>query len=453
MTHIPRRTFLHGAGVAMGLPLLEAMFPKAQAGTDAAKPPVRLGWVYFPNGMVRDYWTPTGTGRDFEFNRSNASLAEVRDDILLVSNLAHDKARPNGDGPGAHSRCGATYLTAVQAKKTGGKDIYLGESIDQVAARHIGHQTRLPSLELGVEPSRKEGRCDSGYSCIYLSNISWRSPTQPSGVEIDPRRAFDRLFGATGSDAEKFRERSAARQSVLDFVAADAKSLERKLGATDRRKMAEYFESVRAVEMQIDRMANLPPIDLPKSGTALRSVLSSYRTTPSDVKPDGYVEHIRLMYDLMVLAYQTDATRIITFMLANAQTNRAYINLGVKSGHHQLTHSVGQEEDIQKIDQFLTEEFARFVAKLKSIPEAGGTLLDNCLITFGSAMGDGRKHDHGQLPCIVAGRAGGNIETGRHISLKEETPMANLFVSTVQHAGVPIQQFGDSTGTLPGLMH
>ncbi|QDU92409.1 DUF1552 domain-containing protein [Lignipirellula cremea] len=451
MPQLPRRTFLRGLGVTLGLPFLNAMLPTCRAEAEVSQPPIRLGWIYFPNGMVRDDWTPTGEGRDFQFNRTNAPLARVRDDVLLISNLAHDKARPNGDGPGAHSRCGATYLTATQAKKTGGKDIYLGESIDQVAARHLGQRTRLPSLELGVEPSRKEGRCDSGYSCIYLSNISWRSPTQPSGVEIDPCRAFDRLFGASGSQGERFRQRSAARQSVLDFVAEDARSLRRRLGPTDRRKMEEYFESVRAVEQQIDRMAELPPIDLPASGVALKGELSGYRSTPSDVKSDGYVEHIRLMYDLMALAYQTDATRIITFMLANAQTNRAYVHLDIKSGHHQLTHSVGQEEELQKIDQFHVEEFARFVAKLKSIEEAGGTLLDNCLLTFGTAMGDGRKHDHSQLPCVVAGRGGGRVETGRHLNMKEETPMANLFVSTARQAGAPIQQFGDSTGRLAGF--
>lgn len=451
MNQLPRRTFLRGLGVAMGLPLLDVMLPVSRAAVTAPQLPVRLGWIYFPNGMVRDFWTPSGTGRDYQFNKSNAALESVRDDILLISNLAHDKARPNGDGPGAHSRCGATYLTAVQAKKTGGKDIYLGESIDQVAARQIGHHTRLPSLELGVEPSRKEGRCDSGYSCIYLSNISWRSPTQPSGIEIDPRRAFDRLFGATGPDAKQFRQRSASRQSVLDFVAEDAKSLQRKLGTTDRRKMEEYFESVRAVETQIDRMASMPPIDLPESGTRLKETLGKYQATPSEVKPDGYVEHIRLMYDLMVLAYQTDATRIATFMLANAQTNRAYVNLGIKSGHHQLTHSTGQEAKIQRIDEFLVGEFTRFVEKLKAIPEGEGTLLDNCLITFSSGMGDGRKHDHGRLPCVVAGRAGGAVNTGRHLALKEETPMANLFVSSVQTAGVKIASFGDSNGDLPQI--
>ena len=438
---LSRRTFLRGVGVSLGLPLLDAMLPttvRAAANT-AGKPPVRLAWVYFPNGMVREFWTPKGTGRTFEFNETNAPLAPVREHVTLISNLAHDKARPNGDGNGAHARDGATFLTGVQAKKTGGKDIRLGVSIDQVVARQIGRATRLPSLELGIEPSRKEGRCDSGYSCIYMSNISWRSPTQPSGIEIHPRRAFDRLFGVADEEGEQFRRRSAGRQSVLDFVADDAKRLAGQLGATDRRKLGEYFESVREVEKQIARAADLPPIDVPTG------------SRPGD-DPQDFVNHIRLMYDLMALAFQTDATRVITFMFANSQTNRAYENLGVKSGHHQLTHSTGQEADIQKIDRFTIEEFARFIAKLKAIREGEGSLIDNCLITLGSAMGDGRKHDHGELPCVVAGHAGGAVPGGRHLQLEQETPMSDLLVAAAQLAGADVAQFGDSRGSLPELL-
>ena len=426
-----RRTFLRGLGATMGLPFLESL----HAATASAKPPLRFGWIFFPNGMVRDFWTPKGEGRDFQFNQTNAALAPVRDHVTLIGNLAHDKARENGDGGGAHARNGATYLTAVQAKKTGGKDIHTGISIDQVIANQLGQHTRLPSLELGTEPSRKEGRCDSGYSCIYMSNISWRSATQPSGIEINPRRAFDRLFGASGSEGERFRARSAARQSVLDFVADDAKRLQRQVSGSDRRKLDEYFESVRAVEKQIDQMASLPPIEVPG-------------TSRPEADPADTVKRIRLMYDLMALAYQTDATRVITFMTANAQTNRVYDHLGITSGHHQLTHSNGQDAEIQKIDRFMTEEFARFVGKLQSIPEGEGTLLDHCLITFGSAMGDGRKHDHGDLPCVVAGHAGGALTGGRYLRMKDETPMANLFVTTAQLAGTKLDRFGDSTGAL-----
>lgn len=438
MKAVSRRSVLRGLGAVMSLPLLDAMLPAGRA-AESVQQPLRLAWVYFPNGMVREFWTPQGEGREFQFNKSNASLADVRDHITLISNLAHDKARPNGDGPGAHAREGATFLTALQAKKTGGKDIHLGVSIDQLIARQIGGQTRLPSVELGTEPSRKEGRCDSGYSCIYMSNISWRSATQPSGIEINPRRAFDRLFGAPGVEGERMRQRAASRQSVLDFVADDAQRLQRELGSTDRRKLDEYFESVRAVERQIGQISRLPSIDIPTD------------RRPDD-EPSDFVAHIRLMYDLMALAFQTDATRVITFMFANSQTNRSYENLGVKSGHHQLTHSTGQEADIQKIDEFTVAEFARFVARLRDIREGNGTLLDNCLVTLGSAMGDGRKHDHDQLPCVVAGHAGGVIQGGQHLRLPTETPMANLFITTAQIAGMKIDKFGDSTGPLTGLL-
>ena len=437
---LSRRTFLRGMGVAVGLPLLEAMLPGGYAAAATTPAPLRLGWVYFPNGMVRDFWTPEGEGRDFKFNKSNAPLAGVREHVTLISHLAHDKARPNGDGNGAHAREGATYLTGAQAKKTGGKDVYLGVSIDQVVAKQIGRDTRLPSLELGTEPARTEGRCDSGYSCIYLSNISWRSPTQPSGVEISPRRAFDRLFGVPGEEGAAFRARAADRRSVLDFVAEDTKRLTVQLGASDRRKLTEYLESVRAIEKQIAQAESAPPVP----------VAADQR--PASEMPADFVTHVRLMYDLMVLAWQTDVTRVITFMFANSQTNRVYENLGVRSGHHQLTHSTGQEKDLQKIDEFTVAEFARFVAKLKSIPEGTGTLLDHCLITLGSGLGDGRIHDHHEIPTVVAGHAGGRVPGGRHIKLGKETPMCNLFVTQAKLAGLKLDKFGDSTGELNQLV-
>jgi hypothetical protein len=410
------------------------------AAAASEKPPLRLGWVYFPNGMVREFWTPEGEGRDFTFNKTNAPLEAVRNHITLVSNLAHDKARPNGDGPGAHAREGATYLTGAQAKKTGGKDVYLGVSIDQVIAKELGRQTRLPSLELGTEPARKEGRCDSGYSCIYISNISWRSPTQPNGVEISPRRAFDRLFGVPGEEGAAFRQRSADRRSVLDFVADDTSRLKGQLGVADRRKLTEYLESVRTIEKQIAQAESMPPLDVPPE------------KRPAGEYPADFLSHIRLMYDLIALAWQMDATRIVTFMFANSQTNRVYDNLGIRSGHHQLTHSTGQETELQKIDAFTIAEFAHFVAKLKSIPEGTGTLLDNCLVTLGSGMGDGRTHDHHEIPTVVAGHAGGVVPGGRLLRLRQETPMCNLFVTQAKLAGLRLDKFGDSSGELNALV-
>ncbi len=445
MKAISRRHFLRGTGVALTLPFLDAMIPSGfgqvarAAAAKANQHPVRLAWLFFPNGVVGEDWLPKGAGKEFRFNKTNQALEAVRDDILMISNLAQDRAgKDGGDAAGAHARGASSFLTAASAKKTNGKDIYIGISADQVAAKMVGSKSRLPSIELGVEEGKQEGRCDNGYSCAYLSNISWRSPTQPSGLEINPRRAFDRLFGIPGQEADEFKKRSATRSSVLDFVAEDAKALTRKVGATDRQKLDEYFTSVRELELTIDRIASLPPVDI---DPALRP--------PAD--PESVVHHMRLMYDVIALAFQTDSTRILTNMLADGQTNRVYEHLGITSGHHQLTHSNGKDAEIQKIDQFMTEEYARFIQKMKSIPEGEGSLLDNCMIMFGSGLGDGRKHIHHELPCVVAGKAGGRIETGRHLVAEEKTPIANLYLSMLQNAGCEVDSFGDSTGPLQGL--
>ena len=429
----------------MTLPFLEAMVPGgfgavARAATARAqRHPVRLAWMFFPNGVVHEDWKLTGSGTDFTFNRTNAALEAVRDEILMISDLANAPAgQDNGDAAGAHARGSSSFITAASAKKTNGKDIYIGISADQVAAKFMGKDSRLASMELGVEEGKQEGRCDNGYSCAYLSNISWRSPTQPSGIEINPRRAFDRLFGVPGQEADAFKARAAQRSSVLDFVADDAKSLSRQVGRTDRQKLDEYFTSVRELEVTIDRIASLPPLDI---DPALRP--------PQD--PESVIHHMRLMYDVIALAFQTDATRIITNMLADGQTNRVYEHLGISSGHHQLTHSNGREEEIQRIDQFMVEEYARFIAKMKSIPEGEGSLLDNCAIMFGSGLGDGRKHNHDKLPVVLAGRGGGTIDPGRHIHFDDKTPVANLYLSMLQTAGCEVDEFGDSTGPLPDL--
>lgn len=446
MKPLSRRHFLRSTGALMALPLLEAMIPTgfgsvARAATAAArKRPVRLGWLFYPNGVVKEGWEICGTGRDFTLNVSNAPLQAVRDDVLFVSNLAQREAATKvEDVAGAHARGTSSFLTAASARKTNGNDIYIGVSADQVAAKHIGTDTRLPSIELGVEEGKQEGRCDNGYSCVYLSNISWRSPTQPCGVEINPRRAFDRLFGVAGPEGDAFRQRAAKRQSVLDFVGTEAKSLLRTVGSTDRRKLDEYFTSVREVELYIDKVANLPPIPVPLS---LRP--------PGD--PENVVHHMRIMYDLMALSFQTDATRVATLMLADGQTNQVYEHLGLTSGHHQLTHSTGLEADIQKIDRFMAEEFARFVAKLKATPDGddGGSLLDNCLIAYGSDVGDGRNHNQMNMPCVVAGHGGGAFQPGRHVFAEKHTPLANVYVSMLQAASCPVKSFGDSTGPFAG---
>lgn len=435
-----RRQFLRGVGVAMSLPLLESL-PVLHA-AETSKPPIRLGWLFFPNGVVKEGWALGGDGRDFTFGKTNACLENVREDVLMISGLAQQKkiegAIEQQKAAGAHALGSARFLTCKTARKTNGKDIYLGVSADQVAAKLIGNATRLPSIELGNEVGKQEGRCDNGYSCTYLSNISWRSPTQPCGVEINPRRAFDRLFGLQGEEAASMKARASRRQSVLDFVADDARSLSRKISGSDNRKLTEYFESVRDLELFIDRTSSMPPL---KISPELRP----------EATPETIVHHMRMMYDIMVLAFQTDATRVITNMLADGQTNRVYENLGLTSGHHQLTHSNGGDAEIQQIDQFMVEEFARFVGKLKSIPEGDGTLLDNCMIMFGSELGDGRKHNHNDLPCVIAGGAGGAVNTGRLLVTSKDTPISNLFLGMIQAAGGNVREFADSEGPLSGL--
>lgn len=310
-----------------------------------------------------------------------------------------------------------------------------------MAASEIGKQTRLPSLELGIEAGRQAGSCDSGYSCAYSSNISWKSPTTPMAKEINPRAVFERLFGNGVDDAKARAERNFYRKSILDFVSDDAARLRARLGQTDRRKLDEYLTSVREIEHRIEQ-----------------SDVETKRQIPDMPVPEGVPsqlsEHIRLMYDLMLVAFQTDTTRIATFMLANEGSNRAYREVDVKDGHHQLSHHRDDEKKVaqlQRIDQFLIEQFAYFLERLKSTPDGDGTLLDHSMITYGCAISDGNRHRHEDLPCLVAGRGAGAVTTGRHMKIETETPMANLFLSQLEAVGVQRERIGDSTGKLPGL--
>ncbi|MCA8987221.1 MAG: DUF1552 domain-containing protein [Planctomycetaceae bacterium] len=437
---VDRRTFLRGAGVVMGLPWLEAMTSSAMAQETVAVP-TRLACIFFPNGAIMPDWTPEGTGKDFQLSKTLSSLAPVREDCLFLSGLTHDKARANGDGGGDHARNSASFLTASQPRKTGGADIFVGTSVDQVAAAQVGKQTHLPSLELGTEAGRSSGVCDSGYSCAYQSNISWKSPSQPMAKEVIPRQAFERLFGMSAQDAKKRQERDFYRSSILDVVMSDAKGLQQQLGKTDREKLDEYFTSVREIEQRIGnsspRKQVLPPeFNLPEG-------------VPADI-----VQHIRLMYDIMAVAFQTDTTRVSTFMLADGGSNRSYSNLEIKGGHHQLSHHRNENDKVQalqKIDQFLVGEFSRFIQKLKSIPEGTGSLLDHSMIVYGSGLSDANRHDHHNLPIVLAGKGSGTLTTGRHLVYEKETPMANLYVSLLNRMGCQLDTFGDSTGSLQDL--
>jgi hypothetical protein len=440
MKPLARRTFLRGTGVAMSLPLLESMLSReAVAAPEKAKIPLRYGFIYMPCGVIVKDFFPTGQGENFELNKSMQPLEKHKGDLFIPTKLAHDKARANGDGAGDHARDSATFLTGCQAKKTGGADIYLGTSIDQVLAAERGSATRLPSLEIGIEPGRQAGACDSGYSCAYQGTISWKSPTQPIPKEIVPKLAFERLFGASADPAQIAKNKY--RKSILDLVADDAKRIQDKVGVEDQRKLDEYFTSVREVEERISKSGQGDP------------ALSPDFNLPAGM-PKDYVEHIRLMYDIMFLAYQTDATRIVSYMLGNSGSNRRFTHLGVKEGYHEISHHRDNQDkvaNLQKIDVFLLEELARFLDKMKSVKEADKTLLDNSVIVYGSSISDANRHRHEELPVILAGKAGGKIKTGRTVECPKDTPMSNLFLSLAGFSGIKLDRFGDSTGKLEGL--
>jgi hypothetical protein len=436
---LPRRTFLKGVGLSMGLPLLEAMRPaRAVLSADAQRAPVRMAFVFFPNGAIMPSWKPLGDGPNYRLSQTLQPLSDCRSKVLVLSGLAQDNGRAKGDGAGDHARCAASYLTGAHPVKTSGADIRVGVSVDQVAAAKIGQDTKLPSLELGIEAGRNAGNCDSGYSCAYSSNISWRTETTPMAKEIHPRLAFERLFaGGEGSEQARAR-RDFYRQSVLDYVAADAGRLRDKLGLTDRRKLDEYLTSVRELERRIERaeqeaQAQRPDLEVP------------------DEIPGDLQQHMRLMSDLIVLAFRTDTTRIATLMLANAGSNRSYRMVGVNEGHHQISHHQNDGEKIaklQKIDQFLVGEFAYLVQQMDAVPEAGGTLLDHCMLMYGSGLSDGNRHAHHDLPIVLAGGGGGTIRTGQHIAMPSETPLNNLFLSMLDRVGADVQKLGDSSGRL-----
>jgi hypothetical protein len=352
----------------------------------------------------------------------------------------HDNANPKGDGDGAHARSASTFLTGTHPKKQG--DLHVGISVDQIAAKRIGPLTQLPSLELGTEPNRSAGQCDSGYSCAYSSNISWKSASTPMAKEINPKLAFSRMFQGRVEDHKEESKRNFYRKSILDAVSGEAARLQRRLGQTDRDKLDEYFTSVREIEVRIAQAQN-----------------HATRRAVPEIKPPAGIpydidEHIRLMFDLMVVAFQTDTTRVASYMVANEGSDRQYRMIGLNEGHHTLSHHKNKSESmdtVQKIDSYLMGRFAAFLEKLDSIREGDGTLLDHSMIVYGCAIGDGNSHSHDSLPVVVAGRGGGTITTGRHIVYPARTPMSNLFLSLLDRMGVQEPRFGDSTGRLEKL--
>ena len=430
-----RRHFLKGLATTLALPSLDAF---AATSAKAATHPTRLAFIYLPNGVNLDLWRPRENGSSYRLGESLRSLEPFRKEISFIRHLDHDKARANGDGPGDHARANASFLTGCQARKTAGADLRVGTSVDQIAARAIGAETRLASLELSTDVSRRSGHCDSGYSCAYQFNLSWIDEQTPAPAERDPRLVFEKLFGS-GNLREDARRR-AYRKSILDFVHEDARRLHQRLGHTDQGKIDQYLTSVRELEQRIER-AEQHRVDIPESAR------------PEGI-PESYQEHIRLQFELMLLAFQTDSTRIASFLLAHDGSNRPFPELGVHSGHHELSHHRGVREHLEqiaRIDRFYAEQFAWFLQRLQQTREGSGTLLDHSMIVFGGGIADGNQHNHDDLPLILAGRGNGSLNPGRIIKAAPGTPMTNLYLSLLDRMQVPAERVGDSTGRLMGI--
>jgi hypothetical protein len=435
---LPRRTFLRGLGAAVSLPLLDAMIPSMTALAQTPANPVRrLGFVYIPMGSDISRWTPPGEGGALaDLSPTLSPLAPVKDRITVVSNLELKNAYP-----GTHATSNAGFLSAAKAKWTESSDYHLGTTVDQIAARQIGQDTQLPSLELSMDLLDTVGQCDNGYACVYQNNLSWSSPTTPLPSEAHPRVVFERLFGEGGSSAER-RAALGRRASLLDWVREDIARLQGRLGAGDRARVSEYLETVREVERRIQRAETqtldnpLPDLDRPVG------------------VPATYAEHARLMFDLQVLALRGDVTRVITFQLARESSNRTYPEIGVPDPHHATSHHGNDPEKvakIAKINQFHVSLFADFLAQLASVPEGNGTLLDHSLYVYGSGMGNPNVHDHVNLPVLVAGGGAGKARGGRHVRFEAPTPLANLHLTLLDSVGVRLDSFADSTGKLDAL--
>ena len=429
-----RRTVLKGAGVAMALPWLESVQGKEKKSNSR---PTRSLFVFMPNGFIMPAWKAKGEGKNYQLSETLQVMKPFRNDFTLYSNLTHAKARANGDGGGDHARSSGTYLTSRQMKKTSGKDIRAGVSVDQLIASKVGVHTDLPSLEVGCERGQLAGNCDSGYSCAYSGNISWKNEKLPMVKEIIPRAVFTRLFGDPKQHLSKreIARRASEESSILDLVHQESKSMMGKLSASDQYKVKEYLESVRAVEKRLQNVEkNFVDIEIPKMPKGV----------PSDFKT-----HLRLMYDLIVLAFQSDKTRVGTMMLGNAGSNRRYDFLGQNEGHHALSHhkNEGKKIDmIKAIDKFHVEQFAYFIRRLKETKDGASNLLHNSMIVLGSGIADGNRHSHHDLPILVAGNAGGKFKTGIHKVAPKETPIANFFLSMMDIMGVNEKNFGDSNG-------
>jgi hypothetical protein len=439
---LSRRTVLKGLGAAISLPFLDAMTPAFAHGARLGAAPVRLAWFYLPNGIDMRHWTPGMEGPLGALPSILAPLEPVKNDLLVLSNLTTHWGRPLQAGAGDHGRALGSYMTGVEVYRTAGADLKLGVSADQIAARAVGHLTRLPSLEVGLEEARQAGNCDSGYSCAYAYNLAWKTETQPLPPISDPRGLFERLFGSDVVEPPAARARRLAmRQSILDDVLDSTHRLQSTLGGTDRRKVDEYLTSVREIEQQVARAA--------KEGVVIDPGIEKPFGVPTE-----FPEYFRLMTDMMIVAFKADITRISTMIVGREGSVRSYPEIGVGDGHHPLTHHQGNLEmlaKVRQINELHARLFAEFLVKMKSTPDGDSNLLDQSLIVYGSGLSDGNVHTHDQLPTVLAGRGGGFVRPGRHVIYQRETPVTNLFATMIERLGVRPGHIGDSTDRLAGL--
>ncbi len=441
--HLPRRTFLRGLGATVALPFLDAMIPALCAAPALKASPNRLIFTYIPTGATMNEWTPQTVGKDYQFGRILQPLEKYREHFSVLSGLDHKQAEAMGDGAGDHARAGAAYLTGVHCKKTGGTDIRAGISVDQIAAKHFATETRFASIELGCDDTRTVGACDSGYSCAYQNTLSWRTPTSPLPPETNPRVVFERLFG---SDDRQLRPseraaRLAERRSILDLVRDDTQSLMGDLGRADRRKVDEYLFAVRELERNIETAE--------REHKDFVGIIEK----PAGV-PVKFADYTRIMFDLQILALQSDLTRVITFMYGREASQRTYGEIGVPDPHHPLTHHLGNKDWIEKVTRinvYHAQLFTHFLDRLKSTPDGDGTLLDHAMVVYGSGLSDANAHSKIGLPVLLAGRGTGKLSPGKHIAFPKGTPMTNLFLTLLDNMNVPSENIGDSTGRLQGL--
>ena len=442
---LPRRTFLRGVGASLALPLLDGMVPAfAAVRNTAAKPVPRLFTGYVPNGVIMDQWTPADGEALTDLPATLQPLIPFRDKLLVVSGLADAPAFPlPGEGTGDHVRAAATFLTGVHPKKTDGPDIRAGTSMDQIAARVLGQETVLNSLELAIDPNELIGACEAGWSCAYANTLSWRNPTNPLPMENQPRAVFERLFGDTDNTTPEARlARIREDRSILDSLVHEVADFQRVLGPGDRTKVTQYLDAIRDIERRIQFAEAQSHRELPELAR------------PSGGIPDTFEEHARMMIDLQVLAFQADLTRVITFMMSREVSPRTYPELGIPDPHHGLSHHQNRPEQmakLAKLNQHHIEQIAYFMEKLAATPDGDGTLLDQVLIQYGCGISDGNQHLHVNLPVLVAGGAAGRVKGGRHLRVAEETPLTNLQLAVLEKLGVPTEKLGDSTGVVKHL--